>query len=175
MPDPSDDRPVDQLARAHVLLRTAHGLQQVGSRRLVLPPLTRLEAGRLALELAAVVGWTLVYLRSQGAGQGDRAKQRYAQDRLEQARRTIELLAIQADIGTHPVVDPVAEAERVLRQAWRTIRAHDPARLAEIIRAVANIAETVAADGQESRESTWRPAAGLLTLACHAIHAAGRP
>lgn len=176
MPDPSDDaRPVDPLATAHVLLRTAHGLQ-VGSRRLVLLPLTQLEAGRLAHELAAVAGWIRVYLRSPGHGQGGSAQQRHAHDRLEEARRKVELLAIQAHIGRHPVVDPVAEAVLVLRQAWGTIRTHDPSRLAEIVRAVADITQTVAADGQQCRETTWRPAADLLTIACHAIHAtAGRP
>lgn len=175
MSDPSVDRPVDPLAQAHVLLRTAHGLQ-VGSRRLVLPQLTRLQAGRLAQELAAVIGWTRVYLRSPGGGQNGSAGQQYAHDRLEHARRKVELLAVAADIGTHPVVNPVAEAVLVLRQAWGTIRVHDTARLAKIVLAVADIAGTVAADGQQGRDTTWRPAADLLCLAGHALHAiAGTP
>lgn len=169
MTDPSTTgQATDPLIQAHLLPRAAHALQVGAGRRGLPPPLTRLQAGQLAQSLAEITAWVRVLLPAND-GRGD-----YARVRLQQARRQLETLAIQgAPGGEHPVLDRVAAAAAaILRETWeRRVRQADPDRLAMILCAATDIAEAVAGDGVEERERTWRPAAGLLDLAFHAVHA----
>lgn len=171
------------LGQAHLLLRAAHAIHIGACRRGRPTRLDQTQRGRLAASLAAITGLVELQASPGNLPTGQRTdpnryrRMEHATLRLHQARMQLETLTIRAEPGpAHCVLTAVAEAFDAMDVAWALTQEvggypdrrqvdRIAAQLGHVTASLADIAMTEQTHGQR-----WKPAAGLLSTAAHALH-----